>query len=59
MRYARVRDATDPVQVKEAIARLPDQSAEVVDASVARAGITAPLMVMRGDGGLMAVRYLP
>lgn len=119
VRFASVRDPADPVGVKEAIARLLDQGAEVVvavepfsvddpageqaviaavreqgllgtatheitglygltrrartavlnagimprmvatadlvDRSVTRAGITAPLMVMRGDGGVMSL----
>jgi len=119
VRFAAVRDARDPVQVKEAIARLTGDGAEVVvavepfsvddpageravmsavreqgllgtatheitglygltrrartavlnagimprmvatadlvDRSVTRAGITAPLMVMRGDGGVMSL----
>ncbi|GAB2986203.1 hydantoinase/oxoprolinase family protein [Amycolatopsis acidiphila] len=119
IRYAAVRDASDPVAVKEALARLRAEGAEVivavepfsvddpegeqavldaareqgllgtstheitslygltkrartavlnagimprmvstadlVEASVQRAGITAPLMVMRGDGGVMSL----
>lgn len=31
------------------------ETADLVDRSVAAAGITAPLMVMRGDGGVMSV----
>ncbi|WP_026361252.1 hydantoinase/oxoprolinase family protein [Amycolatopsis nigrescens] len=119
VRYAAVRDPRDPVAVKDAVARLREQGAEVlvavepfsvddpdgerlvlaaareqdmlgttthgitslygltkrtrtavlnagimprmvstadlVEASVQRAGITAPLMVMRGDGGVMSL----